>query len=347
MQPIIQYETGAILFRQLAAAVRQGAPVNEVVDILGRDPDLFRKDQAAIETLSQFLADGVALSSALLQLPELVARETAELIRAGEETGSLSVVFDALADDYMSRSQGRSTLVTASTLPAALLAGIFIITACALIFVIPAFKDVYSTFGADLPAPTMLLIGISDVFVELWWILLPGLVAAIVAYRRGRLPEAWIDALHRAVMSFGFARRYVVTGFVGQLVSWLRIGVLYPAVLSAALAHLRATHRTQVLRLCVDRIRQSLGEGQPLSVALEGVQPLPARLSLMVRLGERMQNVDDVLAQFAELGRNDAEVVLSRFERGLSTVLYILFGLTVGTIVIALYLPIFKLGSVV
>jgi type IV pilus assembly protein PilC len=102
-----------------------------------------------------------------------------------------------------------------------------------------------------------------------------------------------------------------------------------------------------VLRLCVDRIRQSLGEGQPLSVALEGVQPLPARLSLMVRLGERMQNVDDVLAQFAELGRNDAEVVLSRFERGLSTVLYILFGLTVGTIVIALYLPIFKLGSVV
>lgn len=347
MNPQINYQTGAILFRQLAAAKRHGLPHREVLEILGRDPELFGKDRPAIAALLRLIDEGEALSAGLLRLPELVTFETAELIRLAEAKGTEAQTLDAIADDYARQAEGSQALRAALAWPAGLAVILSLLVALMMIFVIPSFKELYSGMGAALPAPTLLVMAISDLLVGWWWLLLLMLAVFVGLCRRGKLPPSLVATAASAVLALPFARGYLVHRFLERLTGWLQVGLDDRALMLSGLRHLASNTHMPPFVACLRQLQERLQSDGPLSAALENLPPLPLRMPLLVQLGEKMGNTLPALQQLAQLAEADLQLSLPRFGRGLFTLLYIVLGIIIAIVVIALYLPIFKMSSLI
>lgn len=347
MKTTITASAAAILFRQLGAAERQRLPLAEVLDILCQDQELFGQDQLAVQLLARLLREGQSLSAALAQLPELMPPATAELIQTAERQGKLAATLDEIADDYARQAQGRSALRAAIGWPIVLAIGIGLLVSLLMIFVIPTFKDLFHSFGAELPLLTLGLVWVSDAFANFWWLLLLAAILLFVAWRRDLLPlQAWRKA-EQLWLSIPFVRPYFVRRFATRLARWLRLCRDDQALLLASLRHVRGTERFDCFRACAAELEARLAEGKSLGVALADNAPLPQRLALFVQLGEKLGDSAPALDQVIAMSERETADALSQFERGLTISSYLALGLLVGIIVIAIYLPIFKMGSVI
>lgn len=347
MSQLIAHTTGALLFRQIAAATRRTLPLKDLLEILTKDPEMFGKDTSAVEALAQQLRQGDSLSAALRRLPELVSPETAELVRAGETQGMLAPILDAIADDHTGAAKGRGAIQGALVWPKAVASLAFLILAMLMTFVVPEFKQLFNSFGGSLPAPTLALVSISDAFVAWWWLLAAAIVVFIVLKRRNKLPVGFTVAVEKLLLAVPFVRVSIVSSFAERLTCWLRSTHGNPQVLAAAMRHLSATAGMSPLALCAARLEARLSDGVALGQALYDLAPVPKRLALLVQFGEKTGDLEAALGQAADFAAADAEAALARFERGLMVSLYLLLGLAIGYIVIGMYLPIFKMGAAV
>lgn len=347
MKTTITASAAAILFRQLGAAERQRLPLAEVLDILCQDQELFGQDQLAVQLLARLLREGQSLSAALAQLPELMPPATAELIQTAERQGKLAATLDEIADDYARQAQGRSALRAAIGWPIVLAIGIGLLVSLLMIFVIPTFKDLFQSFGADLPLLTLGLVWVSDAFANFWWLLLLAAILLFVAWRRDLLPLQALRKAEQLWLSIPFVRPYFVRRFATRMARWLRLCRDDQALLLASLRHVRGTERFDCFRACAAELEARLAEGQSLGAALAHNAPLPQRLALFVQLGEKLGDSAPALDQVIAMSERETADALSQFERGLTISSYLALGLLVGIIVIAIYLPIFKMGSVI
>lgn len=347
MKPLLSHTAAVLLFRQLAAATRNGLPYRETLEILAQDPEMFGRDYPAVQTLARHLAQDGALSAALHRLPELVAPETALLVKAGEAHGNLAQILDAIADDYTDLAQRKTAVRAALFWPAVIGFAVVALVGFMMVFVVPAFKSLYGSFGADLPGPTLFVMAVSDFTVGWWWAIAALAVAFLFLKRSRMLPPGLATAAQRIMLGIPFLRLYLVRAFAARTANWLRAAHRSQPLLLAAVQHVRATTAIAPFALCLLELEARLATASALSQALVGLSPLPKRLPLLVQLGEKTGDVDSALAQAADFAEAERAAGLALFERGLVLSIYCILGVIVALVAIAMYLPIFKMGEAV
>jgi len=347
MNKMISNSTGILLFRQLAAATRNKLPYHETLHILAQDPDMFGRDFPAVEALSRQLADGCVLSAALQRLPELVPAETAELVKTAEGAGNLAQILDAIADDYTEQEQRGISLRAALLWPLAITVVAALLVFMMMIFVIPQYEKLFEAFGSRLPLPTLILIAVSHAFLEWGWVIVVLLVVMFFLQRANRLPPPITLAVQRILLGIPYLRKYLVQAFTVRVINWIRAAHQDPQLMLAALRHLRATTGFSAFALCLLNLESRLTGAQPLSHALLGLWPLPKRVALLMQLGEKAGDAQGALSQVADFSESERMAGLARFERFLILSVYCVLGITVGLIVLAMYLPIFAMGEAV
>jgi type IV pilus assembly protein PilC len=347
MSQLISNTTGILLFRQLAATTRSNLSLHEVLEILSKDSEMFGRDFLAVDALARQLSEGGTLSSALMRLPELVAPETAELVRVAEDKDNLAQILDAIADDYTELEQRRVSIRAALSWPLTILAIAAVLVGMMMIFVIPAFKDMYSSFGSNLPGPTLLIMAVSDFFVSCWWLFAILIAVFFVLKRKNKIPQGLVLIAERALLAIPFARKYFVQAFASRTISWIQVAHKDPELLLATLVYLRASTNFSSFKLCLLNLESRIANSTSISQALLDLAPLPKRFALFMQIGEKNKDIDGALALIADFSESERISKLAGFERWLTLCIYCVLGITVGLFVIGMYLPIFKMGQAV
>lgn len=336
----------ALLFRELSIALRAGFTPADALTIIRQD-QAFGRAWPTVETLADHVRGGDSLASAMAKDPGAFASETVALVRAGEDAGRLDPAIAALADDYERRTRGRAALRSALAWPFVLSVVLFVVVSAIAIFVVPVFNDIFASFGSDLPAATLLLISVSDFIANYWWAVAAALVGAAL-YLVGRRPapagQRFVD---RMVFRLPVVRTYLITMFVPRLAALLAAAVRGDVPLAPAIAHLRATAGNERLAAASRQLEDQLNAGRDLGAALGGIDTLPRRLGVLAELGGRGGNLEAALAQAVDLYDAEAERAVPAIERTALLVCYLVLGIVVGFTVIAVYLPIFKLGQTI
>lgn len=338
---------GAALFRQFAAATRHGLPLHEVARILAHDPQAAVRGRSVIGELATMMDGGDALPAAMQRLPLVFAPETTQWLRLAESQCQLEVALDALAGDHERRDQGRRALRLALVWPLCLALGVAILFAVLAIFVMPEFKAVYESFAGELPAVTRFTFAAAGYVDGGWWLWLPLLVLGGAAVAARKLPAALVAGIDAVPGRLGFVRRWRSARFVSRLLEMLRAHPEAADLQAAALGHLAVSTTPPALACVAARLQAALAGGSGLAEALDREPLLPRRLALYAALGEKMGDMSAPLAQMCESAEVEHRDALARFERGAVLLVYLLLGVTVGTFVIAVYLPIFRIGAII
>ncbi|SHM90738.1 type II secretion system F family protein [Rhizobacter sp. OV335] len=337
----------ALLFRQLAGAHRRQLSLQDVANVYAQDPGA--PVAAGVQPLRvlQALARGEPLSAALREAQPAFADDTVSWVIAGEQHGTLADTLDSLALDFERQQRSASVLRVALVWPACVAVAIVGLFAVGSIFVVPSFVEVYDSFGVELPVLTRWLFAAGHLASSGWWVWLPLLLVAVGLAVAGKLPRRVQRWAHDAAGGLGFVSRLRHASFVARGLGLLQRHHGDRTDLAAALAHLAATTPTRRLAAAARQLRAGVHGTDPLSQALATQPAWPPRVPLFIRLGEKVGDLPSTLSQLNADAAQELEIALARFERGAILTLYLLLGLVAGILVLGIYLPIFKLGSII
>ncbi|MBI2306769.1 MAG: type II secretion system F family protein [Rhodocyclales bacterium] len=333
--------------RQLATMMKAGVPLLQAFDIVGRG----HSNPSVGKLLLDIKADvetGSSLSQAFRKYPLYFDALFCNLVAAGEQAGILETLLDRLAT-YKEKMQAlKAKIKSALFYPMAILIMAFVITAVIMIFVIPAFKEVFKSFGADLPAPTVMVIAMSDYFVEYWWAIFGsiggGIYGFLQAYKRSEAMHIAFDRYSLRVPVFGdVIRKATVARWTRTLATMFAAGV--PLV--EALDSVGGAAGNYIYKMATRQIQSEVSTGTNLTTAMQNSKLFDNMVLQMVAIGEESGALDGMLekvAGFLEAEVDDAVEALSSL---MEPMIMAILGVLIGGLVIAMYLPIFKLGSVV
>lgn len=333
--------------RQLATMMKSGVPLLAAFDIVMRG--------AAKPAVRDLMADmrgrieqGGSLSEAFAAHPLLFDKLYCALVAAGEEGGILETLLDRIAQYKEKMLAIKSKIKSALFYPTAVIIVAAIVVSVIMIFVVPEFKKVFASFGADLPAPTQVVIGISDYFVDNWYVIFGAAGAGMFALGQvHRRSETLRDALDR------FYLHLPVFGELIQkaaLARWSRtLATLYTAgvPLVDALESVEGAAGNVVYRKATAQVRHATREGIALTNALQKARVFPTMLVQMVSIGEESGEIDSMLNKLADGYEQEVDDMVAGLSQMMEPMIMVFLGTIIGALVVAMYLPIFKMGQVV
>ncbi len=333
--------------RQLATMMKSGVPLLQAFDIVGRG----HANGAVAKLLLDIKADvetGSSLSQAFRKYPRYFDALYCNLVAAGEQAGILDTLLERLATYKEKILAIKSKIKSALFYPIAVIVVAFIITAVIMIFVIPAFKDVFKSFGADLPAPTLLVIAISDFFVAYWWaifgIIFGGLYFFFEAWKRSEKVQMAMDRLLLRLPIFGdIIRKAVIARWSRTLSTMFAAGV--PLVESLDSVGVAAGN--YVYKAATKQIQGEVSTGTSLTNAMTNVNLFPNMVTQMVAIGEESGALDSMLAKVADFFEQEVDDAVEAMSSLMEPIIMVVLGTLIGGMVVAMYLPIFKLGAVI
>ncbi|MBS1159107.1 MAG: type secretion system protein [Proteobacteria bacterium] len=337
----------ALFTRQLATMMRSGVPLLQAFDIVGRG----HSNPAVGKLLLDIKADvetGSSLSQAFRKYPLYFDALYCNLVGAGEQAGILDSLLERLATYKEKILAIKSKIKSALFYPIAILVVAFIITAVIMIFVIPAFKEVFKNFGADLPAPTLLVITMSDFFVAYWWaifgIIGGGLFAFFESWKRSEKIQMAMDRFLLRLPLFGdIIRKAVIARWTRTLSTMFAAGV--PLVES--LDSVGGAAGNYVYKLATRQIQSEVSTGTSLTNAMQNVSIFPNMVTQMVAIGEESGALDSMLGKVADFFEQEVDDSVEALSSLMEPIIMVVLGVLIGGMVVAMYLPIFKLGGVV
>lgn len=337
----------ALFTRQLATMMKSGVPLLQAFDIVGRG----HTNPAVGKLLLDIKADvetGSSLSQAFRKFPLQFDALYCNLVAAGEQAGILDTLLDRLATYKEKIIAIKSKIKSALFYPIAVIVVAFVITAVIMIFVIPAFKDVFKSFGADLPAPTLFVIAISDFFVAYWWAIFGaiggGLYAFFESWRRSEKVQMTMDRLLLRVPIFGdIIRKSVIARWTRTLATMFAAGV--PLVES--LDSVGGAAGNHVYKVATKQIQSEVSTGTSLTISMQNVNLFPNMVTQMVAIGEESGALDSMLSKVADFFEAEVDDAVDAMSSLMEPIIMVVLGSLIGGMVVAMYLPIFKLGSVV
>ncbi len=337
----------SIFTRQLATMMKSGVPLLQAFDIVGRG----HANPAVAKLLLDIKADvetGSSLSQAFRKYPLYFDALYCNLVAAGEQAGILDTLLDRLATYKEKIIAIKNKIKSALFYPIAVIVVAFVITAVIMIFVIPAFKDVFKSFGADLPAPTLLVIAISDFFVAYWWaifgIIFGGLFAFFEAWKRSEKIQMIMDRLLLRLPIFGdIIRKAVIARWSRTLSTMFAAGV--PLVES--LDSVGGAAGNNVYKVATKQIQGDVSTGVSLTNAMTNVNLFPNMVTQMVAIGEESGALDSMLSKVADFFEQEVDDAVEAMSSLMEPIIMVVLGTLIGGMVVAMYLPIFKLGAVV
>lgn len=333
--------------RQLATMMKAGVPLLQSFDIVGKG----HSNPAVSKLLGDIKADvetGSSLSASFRKYPLYFDNLFCNLIGAGEQAGILDTLLDRLAT-YKEKIQAiKSKIKSALTYPISILVVAFVITAIIMIFVIPAFKELFSGFGADLPGPTLVVMAISDIFVEWWWAIFGSIGFGIwfffYTWKRSEKMQATMDRLLLKMPIFGeLIRKATIARFARTLSTMFSAGV--PLV--EALDSVAGAAGNRVYYDATKRIQSEISTGTSLTVAMQNAQVFPNMVLQMTAIGEESGALDSMLSKVADFYEGEVDDAVASISSLMEPVIMVVLGTLIGGLVIAMYMPIFKMGEVV
>ena len=337
----------SLFTRQLATMMKAGVPLLQSFDIVGRG----HANGAVAKLLLDIKADvetGSSLSQAFRKYPLYFDALYCNLVAAGEQAGILDTLLERLATYKEKILAIKSKIKAALFYPISVLVVAFIITAVIMIFVIPAFKDVFKSFGADLPAPTLLVIAISDFFVAYWWaifgVIFGGFYAFFEAWKRSEKMQMAMDRLLLRLPIFGdIIRKAVIARWSRTLSTMFAAGV--PLVES--LDSVGGAAGNYVYKAATKQIQGEVSTGTSLTNAMTGTNLFPNMVTQMVAIGEESGALDSMLSKVADFFEQEVDDAVEAMSSLMEPVIMVVLGTLIGGMVVAMYLPIFKLGAVI
>jgi type IV pilus assembly protein PilC len=337
----------ALFTRQLATMMKAGVPLLQSFEIVTKGA----ANPAVAKLLNEIKTEvetGSALASAFRKYPLYFDALFCNLVQAGEQAGILESLLDRLATYKEKILAIKSKIKSALFYPIAIIAVAFIITAVIMIFVIPAFKEVFTNFGADLPAPTLLVMAISDWFVAYWYVIFPAILASIYgffeAWKRSLAVQIFMDRLLLRLPLFGdLVKKSSIARWTRTLSTMFAAGV--PLV--EALDSVGGAAGNYVYAVATKQIQQEVSTGTSLTVAMQNSNVFPAMVVQMCSIGEETGALDSMLSKVADFYEQEVDDAVEALSSLMEPMIMVVLGTLIGGMVIAMYLPIFKLGQAV
>lgn len=337
----------AIFTRQLATMMKAGVPLLQSFDIVGRG----NPNGSVTKLLNDVRTDvetGTSLSAAFRKYPLYFNALYCNLVEAGEAAGILESLLDRLAV-YMEKTEAiKSKIKSALMYPIAVVVVAFVVVAVIMIFVIPSFKEVFSSFGADLPAPTLMVIAISEFFVSYWWLIFGGVGGGIYffmqAWKRNEKMQKVMDRLLLKLPVFGpLIEKSVIARWTRTLSTMFAAGV--PLV--EALDSVGGASGNSLYADATEKIQQEVSTGTSLTAAMGNANLFPTMVLQMCAIGEESGSVDHMLGKAADFYEAEVDEMVAGLSSLMEPIIIVFLGTLIGGIVVSMYLPIFKLGQVV
>jgi len=337
----------ALFTRQLATMMKAGVPLLQSFEIVMKGAS----NPAVAKLLNDIKTEvetGAALAAAFRKHPLHFDALFCNLVAAGEQAGILETLLDRLATYKEKILAIQSKIKSALFYPIAIVAVAFIITAVIMIFVIPAFKQVFTSFGADLPAPTLLVMAISDWFVSYWYVIFPVIGAAIYgffeAWKRSVPVQVFMDRLLLRVPVFGdLVKKSCIARWTRTLATMFAAGV--PLV--EALESVGGAAGNYVYHQATRQIQNEVSSGTSLTVAMQNTGVFPSMVVQMCSIGEETGSLDGMLGKVADFYEQEVDDAVEALSSLMEPMIMVVLGTLIGGMVIAMYLPIFKLGQAV
>ncbi|TMP03194.1 type II secretion system protein F [Pseudoalteromonas sp. S3178] len=337
----------ALITRQIATMLMAGVPLIQAIEMIGTG-SANKSVAKLMETIGDEVKAGQPLNQALRKHPRYFDDLYCDLVASGEQSGALDKIFDRVAL-YKEKSEAlKSKIKKAMFYPIAVLVVAVIVTSILLIFVVPQFQDIFNGFGAELPAFTLFVIGISEFMQEYWWIALITVVAAGWLFKEASLRSLKLrDATDRTILKLPvigmILNKAAVARYARTLSTTFAAGVpLVDALDSAAGASGNAVYRYAILD-----IKAEVSSGNQMNWAMRNSKIFPDMVIQMVAIGEESGSLDGMLAKVATIYEQEVDDAVDGLSSLLEPLIMAVLGVLVGGLIIAMYLPIFELGSVV
>jgi type IV pilus assembly protein PilC len=333
--------------RQLATMMKAGVPLLQAFEIVGKG----HSNAAVAKLLGDIKADvetGSSLSASFRKYPLYFDALFCNLVGAGEQAGILDTLLDRLAT-YKEKIQAiKGKIKSALVYPISILVVAFVITAVIMIFVIPAFKELFSSFGADLPTPTLIVMAISDIFVTYWWAIFGSIGGALwfffYTWKRSEKMQHTMDVLMLKLPVVGeIIRKATIARFSRTLATMFAAGV--PLV--EALDSVAGAAGNRVYYDATKKIQSEISTGTSLTNAMQNANVFPNMMLQMTAIGEESGSLDSMLSKVADFFEAEVDDAVSAMSSLMEPVIMVVLGTLIGGLVIAMYLPIFKMGQVV
>jgi len=337
----------ALFTRQLATMMSAGVPLLQAFDIVGRG----NANASVTRLLNDVRSDvetGTALASAFRKYPIYFNNLYCNLVEAGEAAGILEGLLDRLAT-YMEKTEAiKSKIKSALMYPVAVIIVTFVVVAVIMIFVIPVFKDVFLSFGAELPGPTLLVMSISEFFVSYWYIIFGsiggGVYFFLQAWKRNEKVQIFMDRLLLKLPIFGILiDKSCVARWTRTLSTMFAAGV--PLV--EALDSVGGASGNYIYSTATKKIQQEVSTGTSLTAAMGNSKVFPNMVLQMCAIGEESGAIDHMLGKAADFYEAEVDEMVAGMSSLMEPIIIVFIGLVIGGIVVAMYLPIFNLGAVV
>ena len=337
----------AIFTRQLATMMKAGVPLLQAFDIVGRG----NPNPRVTKLLNDIRTDvetGTSLNAAFRKFPLYFDALYCNLVEAGESAGILDQLLDRLAV-YMEKTEAiKSKIKSALMYPITVLIVAFVVVSVIMIFVIPSFKEVFKSFGGELPAPTLIVIAMSEIFIKYWYLIFGGIGGGVYffmeSWKRNKKMQMVMDRVMLRLPIFGtLVEKSCIARWTRTLSTMFAAGV--PLV--EALDSVGGASGNSVFESGTLKIQQEVSTGTALTTAMSNANLFPSMVLQMCAIGEESGSIDHMLGKAADFYEAEVDDMVAGISSLMEPIIIVVLGTVIGGIVVAMYLPIFKLGQVV
>ncbi|WP_439857882.1 type II secretion system F family protein [Pseudomonas syringae] len=337
----------AFFSRQMATMMKAGVPLLQSFDIISEgaeNPNM----RTLVSSLKQEVSAGNSFATALRQKPEYFDDLFCNLVDAGEQAGALESLLDRVASYKEKTEKLKAKIKKAMTYPIAVLIVAIIVSGILLIKVVPQFQSVFAGFGADLPAFTLMVIGLSNIVQE-WWLIIVGLLfAGFFLFKRAyKKSQKFRDGLDRLLLKAPLIGPLIFKSSVARYARTLATTFAAGVPLVEALDSVAGATGNVVFKNAVIKVKQDVSTGMQLNFSMRSTGVFPSLAIQMTAIGEESGALDTMLDKVATYYEDEVDNMVDNLTSLMEPMIMAFLGVIVGGLVIAMYLPIFKLGSIV
>ncbi len=337
----------ALFTRQMATMMKAGVPLLQSFDIIGEgfDNPNMRK---LVDDLKQEVAAGNSFASALRKKPQYFDDLYCNLVDSGEQSGSLETLLDRVAT-YKEKTEAlKAKIKKAMNYPIAVVVVAIIVSAILLIKVVPQFQDVFANFGAELPAFTLFVIGLSELLQEWWYVVLLGFIVAAYGFKTAHgKSEGFRNSFDRFLLKVPVVGAILYKSAVARFARTLATTFAAGVPLVDALDSVAGATGNVVFRNATMKVKSDVSSGMQLNFSMRTTGTFPSMAVQMTAIGEESGSLDEMLAKVATFYEDEVDNMVDGLTALMEPMIMAVLGVLVGGLIIAMYLPIFQLGSVV
>lgn len=345
-QPKVKPKDVVIFTRQFATMIDAGLPLVKGIDILGDSSEnpAFRK---CLRNVRENVESGLTLCDSMAKEPKVFNPLYCNMVKAGENGGILDIIMERLAMQLEKSMKLSREVKTALIYPAVVISAAIIVTSVLLIFVIPTFADMFAGFGSELPVPTQIVINMSNFVVDYWYYIFGTMGASFFSLKKILKTDRGMEIFHP------IALRMPVFGDIIRKVSVARFSRTLSTMLSSGVPILDAlsicarTSGNKVVENEIFQTRLSISEGKAMFEPLVDSQVFPKMVVSMIEVGESSGALDAMLTKVADFYEDEVDNAVGAMKQLIEPIMILVLGVLIGGLVIAMYLPIFKMGSIV